>query len=157
MKKLQTELTFIGRPFADHLMNEQKSFTECNQELENDAGFQQFLTANHLEKQRGSLVVFGPENFMYWYGVIAPSVVETPAGLMKFVLPEGQVAQEELANQSLAFFAQPLNVVIPEFLQKISAAGITTYENLGDSMTPYVLQTLDTTTQTLTQRLYLEG
>ncbi|WEV71338.1 hypothetical protein OZY43_02760 [Lactobacillus sp. ESL0785] len=156
MKKSQEKLAFIGRPFADSLMDQQKSFAECNAQMENDQNFQKFLQDNKLQSKRSSLIVFGPEHFMYWYGVIAPAETVAPAGLMRFVLPQGQVAEEELSEQTLAWFNQPLNTVLPPFLAKVSAEGIQVYENPGDSLTPYILQHLNLSTKKLSQDLYLE-
>ncbi len=156
MKKLQKKVTFVGRPFPDQLMDEQKTFTESNIAMEQDQTFLNFIAQNNLNNTRSSLVVFGPENFMYWYGVIAPNEIEVPQGLMKFVLPETQVAVEEKDNQNISFFSQPLNIVISQFLATVADTGIKIYQNPGDSLTPYVLQNLDLKTKKLTQELYLE-
>lgn len=156
MKKLQEKVTFIGRPFPDQLMDEQKTFNQSNMEVEQNQVFQNFITKNNLKNTRSSLVVFGPENFMYWYGVIAPNEVEVPKGLMKFVLPKTQVAVEEKDNQNISFFSQPLNVIISQFLAAVADEGIKIYQNPGDSLTPYVLQNLNLDTKKLTQELYLE-
>ncbi|MCX8735865.1 MULTISPECIES: hypothetical protein [Lactobacillus] len=155
MQKLQEEITFVGRPFSDQMIDEQKTYNNCNIELEQDQQFQQFLTDNELTN-RSSMVVFGPENFMYWYGVLTSEVTELPQGLMKFTLPKAQVAVEEQKQQNQSFFAQPLNMVIPQFLQTVREQGIQTYENPGDSLTPYFVQKLDLETKKLTQMLYLE-
>ncbi|MCO6531310.1 MULTISPECIES: hypothetical protein [Lactobacillus] len=155
MQKLQEEITFVGRPFSDQMIDEQKTYNNCNIELEQDQQFQQFLTDNELTN-RSSMVVFGPENFMYWYGVLTSEVTELPQGLMKFTLPKAQVAVEEREQQNQSFFAQPLNMVIPQFLQTVREQGIQTYENPGDSLTPYFVQKLDLETKKLTQMLYLE-
>lgn len=155
MQKLQEEITFVGRPFSDQMIDEQKIYNNCNIELEQDQQFQQFLTDNELTN-RSSMVVFGPENFMYWYGVLTSEVTELPQGLMKFTLPKAQVAVEEREQQNQSFFAQPLNMVIPQFLQTVREQGIQTYENPGDSLTPYFVENLDLETKKLTQMLYLE-
>lgn len=155
MQKLQEEITFVGRPFSDQMIDEQKTYNNCNFELEQDQQFQQFLTDNELTN-RSSMVVFGPENFMYWYGVLTSEVTELPQGLMKFTLPKAQVAVEEREQQNQSFFAQPLNMVIPQFLQTVREQGIQTYENPGDSLTPYFVENLDLETKKLTQMLYLE-
>lgn len=155
MQRLQEEITFVGRPFSDQMIDEQKTYNNCNIELEQDQQFQQFLTDNELTN-RSSMVVFGPENFMYWYGVLTSEVTELPQGLMKFTLPKAQVAVEEREQQNQSFFAQPLNMVIPQFLQTVREQGIQTYENPGDSLTPYFVQKLDLETKKLTQMLYLE-
>lgn len=155
MQKLQEEITFVGRPFSDQMIDEQKTYNNCNIELEQDQQFQHFLTDNELTN-RSSMVVFGPENFMYWYGVLTSEVTELPQGLMKFTLPKAQVAVEEREQQNQSFFAQPLNMVIPQFLQTVREQGIQTYENPGDSLTPYFVQKLDLETKKLTQMLYLE-
>lgn len=156
MKKLQKKVTFVGRPFPDQLMDEQKTFTESNIAMEQDQTFLDFIARNNLNNTRSSLVGFGPENFMYWYGVIAPNEIEVPQGLMKFVLPETQVAVEEKDNQNISFFSQPLNIVISQFLANVADTGIKIYQNPGDSLTPYVLQNLNLKTKKLTQELYLE-
>ena len=156
MKKLQKKVTFVGRPFPDQLMDEQKTFTESNMAMEQNTVFQDFITKNNLTNTRSNMVVFGPENFMYWYGVIAPNEVEVPKGLMKFVLPEAQVAITEKDNQNISFFSQPLNMVISQFLAAVADEGIKIYQNPGDSLTPYVVQTLNFATKKLTQELYLE-
>lgn len=155
MQKLQEEITFVGRPFSDQMIDEQKTYNNYNIELEQDQQFQQFLTDNELTN-RSSMVVFGPENFMYWYGVLTSEVTELPQGLMKFTLPKAQIAVEEREQQNQSFFAQPLNMVIPQFLQTVREQGIQTYENPGDSLTPYFVQKLDLETKKLTQMLYLE-
>lgn len=155
MQKLQEEITFVGRPFSDQMIDEQKTYNNCNIELEQDQRFQQFLADNELTN-RSSMVVFGPENFMYWYGVLTSEVTELPQGLMKFTLPKAQVAVEEREQQNQSFFAQPLNMVIPQFLQTVREQGIQTYENPGDSLTPYFVQELNLETKKLTQMLYLE-
>lgn len=156
MKKLQKKITFVGRPFPDQLMDEQKTFNESNMEMEQNQVFQDFIAKNDLTNTRSNMVVFGPENFMYWYGVIAPNEVEVPKGLMKFVLPEAQVAITEKDNQNISFFSQPLNMVISQFLAAVADEGIKIYQNPGDSLTPYVVQTINFATKKLTQELYLE-
>ena len=156
MKKLQKKVTFVGRPFPDQLMDEQKTFNQSNMEMEQNQVFQDFIAKNDLTNTRSNMVVFGPENFMYWYGVIAPNEVEVPKGLMKFVLPEAQVAITEKDNQNISFFSQPLNMVISQFLAAVADEGIKIYQNPGDSLTPYVVQTLNFDTKKLTQELYLE-
>ena len=156
MKKLQKKVTFVGRPFPDQLMDEQKTFNQSNMEMEQNQVFQDFIAKNDLTNTRSNMVVFGPENFMYWYGVIAPNEVEVPKGLMKFVLPEAQVAITEKDNQNISFFSQPLNMVISQFLAAVADEGIKIYQNPGDSLTPYIVQTLNFDTKKLTQELYLE-
>ena len=156
MKKLQKKVTFVGRPFPDQLMDEQKTFNDSNMEMEQNQVFQDFVTKNNLTNTRSNMVVFGPENFMYWYGVIATNDIDVPKGLMKFVLPEAQVAIKEKDNQNISFFSQPLNIVISQFLAAVADEGIKIYQNPGDSLTPYIVQTLNFDTKKLTQELYLD-
>lgn len=155
MKKNIEKKLFVGRPFPDAMMNEQKSFTEVNQQMENDEVFQKFLADNNLENKRTVMVVFGPENFMYWYGVLVGDI-EVPTGLMKFELPKAEVAEIEQENQNLVFFNLPLNGTMPEFIHKIVSDDIEVYQNIGDSDTPYVTWDLDMDTKKLTQDLYLK-
>ena len=155
-KKVLDKVTFVGRPFPDSLIDEQKTFTQANMQMESDPVFQKFLKDNNLENNRANMVVFGPENFMYWYGVLAPNVENIPSGLMKFELPKAEVAQEESDNQSLSSFSMPLNATIQAFLKKLIENGVKVYENVGDSDTPYVVQDLDLDNKKLTQTLYLK-
>ena len=78
------------------------------------------------------------------------------AGLNKFELPASEIAEINTPDSNLAFFSQPLNFVIPTFLDKLSKDGITMYENLGDSEKPYVLAKLNLETKELAQILYLD-
>ena len=89
-------------PFPDAMMDEQKSFTEVNQQMEMMKFSKNFLADNNLENKRTVMVVFGPENFMYWYGVLVDDI-EVPTGLMKFELPKAEVAEIEQENQNLYF------------------------------------------------------
>lgn len=156
-KKVLDKVTFVGRPFPDSLIDEQKTFAQANMQMESDPVFQKFLKDNNLENNRANMVVFGPENFMYWYGVLAPNVENIPSGLMKFELPKAEVAQEESDNQSLSSFSMPLNATIQAFLKKLIENGVKVYENVGDSDTPYVVQDLDLDNKKLTQTLYLKA
>lgn len=156
-KKVLDKVTFVGRPFPDSLIDEQKTFAQANMQMESDPVFQKFLKDNNLENNRANMVVFGPENFMYWYGVLAPNVENIPSGLMKFELPKAEVAQEESDNQSLSSFSMPLNATIQAFLKKLIENGVKVYENVGDSDTPYVIQDLDLDNKKLTQTLYLKA
>lgn len=156
-KKVLDKVTFVGRPFPDSLIDEQKTFTQANMQMESDPVFQKFLKDNNLENNRANMVVFGPENFMYWYGVLAPNVENIPSGLMKFELPKAEVAQEESDNQSLSAFSMPLNATIQAFLKKLIENGVKVYENIGDSDAPYVVQDLDLGNKKLTQTLYLKA
>ncbi|GFZ26233.1 hypothetical protein [Lactobacillus corticis] len=149
-------LTLIGRPFPDSAIDAGRTFTQANSQMEQDEVFQKFLADNNLADQRASLVVFGPENFMYWYGVCVPrGQVTKPAGLMSFDLPKAEVASVA-STQTMAFFSLPLNQVIPEFLEKAAEMGAKIYQNLGDSDTPYVLQRLNQAEKKLTQTVYLQ-
>lgn len=156
-KKVLDKVTFVGRPFPDSLIDEQKTFTQANMQMESDPVFKKFLKDNNLENNRANMVVFGPENFMYWYGVLAPNVENIPSGLMKFELPKAEVAQEESDNQSLSAFSMPLNATIQALLKKLIENGVKVYENVGDSDTPYVVQDLDLDNKKLTQTLYLKA
>ncbi|WP_251717433.1 GyrI-like domain-containing protein [Lactobacillus agrestimuris] len=150
------ELTFVGRPFVETMMDDQKTFTQANAQMENDEVFKKFLKDNQLENQRASMVIFGPENFMYWYGVTVEGNVEVPAGLMKFALPAAEVAKDD-ANGQINAFDVPLNFVLPKFFEKVSEAGFEVYENPGDSETPYFVQNLDLDTKKLAQMWYLKA
>ena len=135
---------FIGKVFMPNQMDENKTYTAAIQEMENDPVFQKF-------------VVFGPENFMFWYGILADDKQMPVAGLNKFELPASEIAEIDTPDSNLAFFSQPLNFVIPTFLDKLSKDGITMYENLGDSEKPYVLAKLNLETKELAQILYLDA
>lgn len=156
MKSNIEKKTFVGRPFPDSMMDGQKTFTESNAQIENDQVFQKFLKDNNLENKRSSMVVFGPENFMYWYGVLVDpdKAQDLPAGLMKFDLPAAEVASVE-SDGAINAFDVPLNFVIPTFFKKLADKGIELYENPGDSNTPYLVQDLDLANNQLVQSWYL--
>lgn len=59
-KKVLDKVTFVGRPFPDSLIDEQKTFTQANMQMESDPVFQKFLKDNNLENNRANMVVFGP-------------------------------------------------------------------------------------------------
>lgn len=41
-KKVLDKVTFVGRPFPDSLIDEQKTFTQANMQMESDPVFQNF-------------------------------------------------------------------------------------------------------------------
>ena len=135
------ELTFIGRPFTDTMMDGQKTFTQTNMEMENDETFKKFLADNDLTDKRTSMVVFGPENFMYWYGVVTDKEVNVPTGLMKFALPKAEIAEEEESGEQ-PIFNLPLNVIVPQFFKKLTLNALSIPFNsfgLGNLGCPYNL------------------
>ena len=111
---------FIGKVFMPNQIDENKTYTAAIQEMENDPVFQKFIKDNGYENERASLVVFGPENFMFWYGILADDKQMPVAGLNKFELPASEIAEINTPDSNLAFFSQPLNFVIPTFLDKLS-------------------------------------
>ena len=149
------ELTFIGSTFTDTMMDGQKTFTQTNMEMENDETFKKFLADNDLTDKRTSMVVFGPENFMYWYGVVTDKEVNVPTGLMKFALPKAEIAEEEESGEQ-PIFNLPLNVIVPQFFKKLTDEGVEVFENPGDSETPYLLQDLDLKQKKLKQIWYIK-
>lgn len=157
MTKQIEKKTFVGRAFPDSMMDAQRTFSEANKQVEDDETFQKFLVDNNLQNKRTSMVVFGPENFMYWYGVLADSSVEVPNGLLKYDLPKAEVAEETSENQNVVFFDLPLNTVVPEFLKKVAESGVEIYENIGDSPVPYVIADMDLANKKLTQTLYVKA
>ncbi len=74
------EKVFVGRPFMGTMMDERRTFTKTNMEMENDETLQKFLKDNGLENRRSVMLVYGPENFMYWYGILVDPSVEVPNG-----------------------------------------------------------------------------
>ncbi|GHV98493.1 hypothetical protein lacNasYZ03_11050 [Lactobacillus nasalidis] len=147
------ELTFIGKAFPDRMMDANGTFAASNQELEEDPAFQKFVQEAGVGNQRASLIVFGPENFMYWYGVLAPQA-SAPAGLLKFALPQARVFQkEETANA--AYFDLPLNFELPRFLDEAGDLGSDFQLRLEENSNPYILRQLDLDSKKLTKSLYL--
>lgn len=157
MTKQIEKKTFVGRAFPDSMMDAQRTFSEANKQVEDNETFQKFLADNNLQNKRTSMVVFGPENFMYWYGVLVDSDVEVPSGLLKYDLPKAEVAEETSENQNVIFFDLPLNTILPEFLKKVVDSGVEVYENIGDSPVPYVLADMDLDNKKLTQTLYVKA
>lgn len=155
-KEKVASLTFIGRPFPNSMMDEHRSFNKTNMQMENDEEFRDFLTKNGFENNRSTMIAFGPENFMYWYGVLTDKEVAVPKGMMKYVLPEGEIAVEESAGD-LSNFSLPQNYIVPTFFDKLEKEGIKVYENPGDSDTPFFVQDLDLKNKKLRQIWYLDG
>lgn len=154
MEKEIAELTFIGKAYPDSLMDANASFGGSNQELENDQVFQDFLAEQGLTDQRASLIVFGPEDFMYWYGVVTDQDVDQPSGLLKFRLPSARVFEAE-EQTNAAYFDLPLNFELPKFLDEAGDLGAKFQAGLADSPNPYILRQLDLGSKKLTKSLYL--
>lgn len=156
MKKDIEEVTLIGRAFPDSLMDNSGTFAGCNQSLEEDEAFQNFIKENHLESSRASLLAFGPENFMYWYGVLVPGKHDAVKGLLKFNLPASEVFESE-SNENVAYFDMPLPIEIPHFLDEADKEGIEYDRNLGNSDMPFILRSMNMETKKLTKILYLKS
>lgn len=151
-------MNLIGKVFLPNQMDNQRSFGQQVQETENDPIFKKFLEKNGLTNQRASLVVFAPDTFMFWYGVVTDKKIkQLPKQLNHFELPASEVAEIETDGMNLSFFSQPLNFVIPTFLDKLAQAQVTFHENPGDSQNPYLLTTLNLTNKKLEQVLYLDS
>ena len=159
MKKEEfAALNFIGKVFLPGQIDENKSYGQQVQETENDPVFKKFIEKNGLSNQRASLVVFAPETFMFWYGVVTDKKInQLPKQLNHFNLPASEVAEIETNNMNLSFFGQPLNFVIPTFLDKLAQSDVVFHENPGDSKNPYLLTTLNLSTKKLAQILYLDA
>ncbi|MCI1290106.1 MAG: hypothetical protein LKG31_00710 [Lactobacillus sp.] len=148
-------LHFVGRVFTNHQMGPSQSFQAVNQACEQDKQLQA-LFAQINPQQRANLVVFGPDNFTYWYGVVTKQKIDRPAGLLAYDLPAAICAQETTAG-GLGSFSLPLGPVLMGFLQKTADAGFKIYSNLGDSETPYILRTIDLQHKKMTTSVYLEA
>lgn len=149
--------TFIGKIFMPNMMDEQKAFTSSNIEMENDEEFKNFLKDNQLEDKRSIMFVFGPENFMYWYGVIVDgdTEVEVPSSFMKYDLPEGKVVEEK-EKGALASFNVPASFLVQPFFEKVISEKIPVYENPGDSPKPYLVEDLNLNKGEITSTWYLD-
>lgn len=155
-KEKVASLTFIGRPFPATMMDDQKTFGKVNMQMENDDDFKKFLADNGLENKRASMFVFGPESFMYWYGIVTDQNLEVPKTMMKYVLPAGKVATQDQAAQ-MNYFSLPAHYLVENFFKKLMKEGIEVYQNPGDSNTPYFLQDFDLKTKNLHQFWYLDN
>ena len=155
-KKEIESLTFIGRPFPYTMMDDQKTFGKVNMQMENDEDFQKFLQENGFEKQRSSMFVFGPESFMYWYGIVTNKDIETPKSMMKYVLPKGEIAEEE-SDAQLNYFSLPAHYLVETFFKKLMKENISVFQNPGDSDTPYLVQDLNLDSKKLKQFWYLSA
>lgn len=146
-------LHFVGRVFTNHQMGPSQSFQAANQACEQNKQLQS-LFASLDPQQRANLVVFGPDNFTYWYGAVTEQKIDKPAGLLAYDLPAAVCAQEVAAG-GLGSFSLPLGPVLMGFLQRTADAGFKIYANLGDSETPYILRTIDLQHKKMTTRVYL--
>ncbi|APT18896.1 hypothetical protein FC62_GL000540 [Amylolactobacillus amylotrophicus DSM 20534] len=135
------KLTFIGKPFLQIAPNDGNGYFAAYQEVEESADFVGLDETNDLERNRAGLVIFGPETFMYWQGMLYKGEADLPKGLMKYELPASNaVVDEKNGNESI--FQLPLNLTIPTLLADIKQAGIEVPANLGLSEKPYVLNVL---------------
>ena len=151
-------MNFIGKVFLPAQIDKNKSYAQQVQETENDPNFKKFLEKNGFTNQRASLIVFAPETFMFWYGVVTEkNIKQLPKQLNHFVLPSCEVAEIDTDNMNMGFFSQPLNFVIPTFLDKLAQTDVVFHENPGDSKYPYFLNTLNLSTKKLAQMLYLDA
>lgn len=156
-KKKLSEMNFIGKVFLPAQIDKNKSYAQQVQETENDPIFKKFLEKNGFTNQRASLIVFAPETFMFWYGIVTEKKIkQLPKQLNHFMLPAGEGAEIDTENMNIGFFSQPLNFVIPTFLDKLAQSDVVFHENPGDSKYPYLLSTLNLSTKQLAQTMYLD-
>lgn len=148
-------LTFIGKAFPDAMMDSNASFGGCNQSVEEDEAFQKFVKDHDLGENRANLIVFGPEHFMYWYGVAIPEEVDQVPGLLKFSLPKAKVFQKEESASAVAF-ELPLNFELPKFMNEAGELGDKFQTSMVENLTPYILRQLDLANKKLTKTMYLE-
>lgn len=156
MKIAQVELPslhFVGRVFTGRQMTSARSFQTANLASEQDPHLQA-LVEKLGSQERANLIVFGPDNFAYWYGILTKGKLPKQPGLLAYDLPPAQAAQTTRAG-NLAAFSLPLNQVLPLFLDQVRAAGIRVAANLGNSETPFVLRTIDLREKKITTRVYL--
>lgn len=146
-------LQFIGRVFTDRQMASARSFQTANVNSEQDPNLQA-LVKKLGSQERANLIVFGPENFTYWYGILTRQRLPKQPGLLTYDLPAAQVAQTTAAG-NLASFSLPLNHTLPLFLDQVRAAGINLPANFGDSNTPFILRTVDLQAKKIATRVYL--
>ena len=146
------ELYFVGRPYQPNTMDENGSYQMAYQEMLTDPSFQEFQAEHAAADNLASLIVFGPENYLYWQGMILTADVEVPKGLFKYQLPESKVA-EIIKPGNVSIFSQPLNFTVPVLLEDAKKAGIELPANLGLGQNPYVLNILRGTE--VTSAIYL--
>lgn len=139
-KQQQKQLKFIGKVAMPSMLEANGSFYSQFQELEDSQVLNQLDETNQLSKNRSSLVVFGPENYMYWQGLVYEGeLAELPKGLMSYDLPESTVAtmSQEISDYQ---FHTPLNFEVNQAFASAKKAGIEIPANLGLSEQPYLLQ-----------------
>lgn len=143
---------FIGRVFNDRQMDASRSFRAVNAACEKDAGLQRLF--QQVPGQRVNLLVYGPEDFTYWYGVLTKQALPKQPGILTYQLPPAKVAETAAAGD-LSSFDLPLNYVLPKLLADIRAAGLQLPTNFGDSNTPFIVRQLDLQAKKITSRVYL--
>ncbi|MGX4763170.1 hypothetical protein [Holzapfeliella sp. JNUCC 72] len=139
-KQQQKQLKFIGKVAMPSMLEANGSFYSQFQELEDSQVLNQLDETNQLAKNRSSLIVFGPENYMYWQGLVYEGeLAELPKGLMSYDLPESTVAtmSQEIADYQ---FHTPLSFELTQAFDSAKKAGIEIPANLGLSEHPYFLQ-----------------
>lgn len=138
------KLSFIGQPYTASMMDENGSYYSVYQELEANEDFASFDETNELAKNRAYLVIFGPENFMFWQGMLYQSKDEitVPAGLFKYDLPEGDVVKDVRPGSEI-IFSLPVGLTLQSLLDGVKKAGIDIPANLGLSEKPYLINGLN--------------
>lgn len=152
MKTVFTASNFVGKPFSDQEMAADTSFKQQIMTMEADPNWQQVVKATGQENQRAALLVFGLDNFMFWYGL---NDIPKQEQFLTYRLPQAQVASLTIPGK-LPTLMGPLKLLLPTFLSKLGQEKIPIYENLGDSPTPYILLQADLEKETITESLYLK-
>lgn len=156
IKKNLPKKYFVGKVFLPSEIDDQRSFASQIMKVENDPIFNKWIEKNNF-KQRSSLIVFGPETFMFWYGVLIDQDIDFPEKFSKYELPEAKVVEFTTENSDLNYFNQPINISISAFLKKLDQKNVTYHENMGEAENPYIISKVDLDTKKLTQILFLDA
>lgn len=138
----QAAARFIGLPYPEVSADENGSYV---------AAWQDWMDARRFDvlddlaegQQQGSLVVFSPYGSMiYWIGRVTPAGTAVPTGFQYYDLPESTAAT--LTKPSgMMMTNYPVEMAIKQGATALDMAGFDLPEYIGQTQTPYYLETYD--------------
>lgn len=138
------QLKIVGQVALASQIDPNGSFYSMWQELEADpqmAKVDQQLLKDVGQTNRVGLVVFAPENYLYWGGVAVPADFTVPAGWQSFNLPAGQAF--EFVQATPAFMPQiPVNLKLSKTFDQAETEAVKLPGSLGHAQQPYFLEEL---------------
>lgn len=138
------ELKIIGQLALANQIDPNGSFYSVWQELAADSQtdkIDQQLIKKIGTTNRVGLVIFAPENYLYWAGIAVPANFETPKGWQSYTLPAGQAF--ELTQATPEFMPQiPVNYKLDQVFDQAEKEAVKLPDSLGHAQQPFFLEEL---------------